>query len=160
MPGYVSPLTTITWLLVTYVIQTAVDAWFTRGLLPPMAMAERVKAWAAVNAGVLVVLVLIVRLSMVPQDAFLMWTREQGVMSLGVLGVIVMYFLWSLPFVLGRGYLMLSWRGGEMSEEKRHDYWGYVWIGSVVTVFFNGFLYVAYMIVVPLMTGVDQQFGG
>ncbi len=160
MPGTISPTIAIIWLLVTFAIQTALDAYFTRGLLPPMALAERVKAWAAVNAGVLVVLVLIVRLSMVPQDAFLMWTRDQGVMSLGVLGVIVMYFLWSLPFVLGRGYLMLRWRGEEMSEEKRHDYWGYVWIGSVVTVFFNGFLYVAYMIVVPLMTGVDDTFAG
>jgi hypothetical protein len=160
MPFTISPVLTISWLIVTWAIQTGVDAYFTRGILPEMQRRERVWGWAAVNAVVMFLLVLVFRLTLFPLEELMWLLRDRGIMAAGVLLVVVVYFVWAVPFVLGRGWLMRRWKGEGMSEEKRHDYWGYVWIGSVVTVFFNGFLYVAYTIVLPLMEGVEQQFGG
>ena len=160
MPVGISPITTISWLLVTLAIQTAVDAYFTRGILPRMPSRERAQSWAVVNAGVLLVLVLVIRLTILPQEMLLIAMRDRGIMALGTLLVIVEYFVWAVPFVLGRGWLMRRWKGEAMSAEKRRAYWGYVWIGSLVTVLLNGFLYVGYTIVFPLMQGVEERFGG
>jgi hypothetical protein len=160
MPDGIPFITAFTWLLVALAIQTAVDAYFTRGILPRMPNRERALSWALVNAGVIFFLVLVIRLTFLPQELLLIAMRDHGIMSLGVMLVIVEYFVWAVLFVLGRGWLMRRWKGEAMSAEKRRAYWGYVWIGSVVTVFLNGFLYVAYTIVFPLMQGVEERFSG
>ncbi len=154
MPGEIPIVLAISWLIVTWLIQSLVDSYFTRGILPEMPAKERFWSWAMVNAGVLFVLVMIFRLTLFPQEEWLWSMRDRGVMSLGMLLIVAEYFVWAVPFVLGRGWLLRRWKGADMSDEKLHDYWGYVWVGSLVTVFLLGFLYVAVIIVLPLMEGV------
>lgn len=156
----VPPWFSITWLIVAWAIQTGIDAYFTRSILPIMPDLERVRAWAVSNGLIILVLVLLFRLTLYAQYDWLIAMRDHGSMAIAVLLVIIEYFIWAIPYVLTRGIIVRKWKCAECSAEKRRDFWGTVAVSSIAGVFFIGFLYVAVLIVTPLMEGTDQVFGG
>ncbi len=143
----------------TLLVQTGVDIFFTGSILPGSHLSRGWRLAAASLAGYLLV-VLAFRPILPLNHTFLLTSREEGWMALGVLIAALEYFLWIIPFVLIRGWIVSSWLLGEASQEKRQAWWSYCWVGSAVTVLMLAALYVAVTLVPPLMMDVEQQLGG
>ena len=146
------------WLLVTVSVQSGVDLYFSRTMLPG---SQRSRFWIlmAANGAAMILVGLVYRLTLPLTDAWLIASREQGSMAITVLLLILVYFLWMAPLIGIRGYVVQEWLLGDAIREKRQAWWGYAAIGTITSALLLGAMYIALTIVPPLMTGMDSPRG-
>jgi len=157
MPSSLSGWIIIFYALLVVAAQTASDTYFTRPIIPG-SWKQRSRILALANAIGLFVTALVYRLLLPFNHLFLLTSRERGTMSVAVLAVILEYFLWLLPFIGVRGWIVREWAMGDEIREKQQAWWSYVLVGTLVALVLLGPLYIAMTIVQPLMTGVEEVF--
>ena len=146
------------YLLGCVAIQSGVDHFFARQMLPGMA---RKRYWVLFVANTAAILVtgLVYRLTLPLTDAWLIASREQGNMAITVLLLILVYFLWMTPIIAIRGYIVQEWLLSDAIHEKKQAWWGYAAIGTLTSALLLGALYIALTIVPPLMLGMESPRG-
>ncbi len=158
MQPILSPVVIVLYLALVVAAQTAVDAYFTRPLLPASPR-KRALVLGIANGTGLLITALVFRLLLPLNHRYLLHARDSGTMAIAVLVVILEYFSWALPYILVRGWIVREWLMGAEIREKRQAWWSYVLIASVVAVVLIGPLYLGITIVRPLMVGVDEVLG-
>lgn len=124
----------ISWLIAVLAVQTGVDIYFTRTtlLLP---LSRRIIILATSSAVAMIAVVLLIRLMYPFIAASLQYSRDEGQnIGIAVLGLIILYLLFCGVFILIRSSLVYFLGMENHSKEKRQEWSGYVWVGSVVTV--------------------------
>ncbi|MCB2199467.1 hypothetical protein KQI63_08685 [bacterium] len=146
------------WVAATMSIQSGVDLYFSKTLLPGT---QKARFWIlmAANGAAFLLTGLVYRLTLPLTDAWLIASREQGSMAVTVMLLILVYFLWMAPIIGIRGYVVQEWLLGDAIREKRQSWWGYAAIGTITSALLLGALYIALTIVPPLMTGMDSPRG-
>jgi len=132
-----------------------IDVYFSKPLIPGN---WKKRAIITLLAGTvaMVVTILILRPTLPFTDSYLWAAKEKGTMSFAVLIVIVEYFLWSIPFILIKGWIVREWGLRDEIKEKRQAWWSYVMVGSIATFVMMAAPYVAVTIIPPLMVGVGD----
>lgn len=157
MPSSFSPMIVILYLFLVLVVQTAIDSYFTRPILPAETKKRSLVLFTANTIG-MVVTVLLFRLVLPLNHAFLISSRTKGTMGIAVLVAILEYFPWVLPYMLLRGWIVKEWLMGDEIMEKRQAWWSYAIVGVIATFVLVGPFYLAVTIVQPLMFGAEEVF--
>jgi Na+/proline symporter len=154
MISNISTELTIFYLVVVHLIQTAVDVYFTRPLIPGNRI-RRAKILFFSGGVALLVTSLVISLSTSLHAQFLLSARANGNLALAMLAVVVEYFLWALPYIAIKGFLVHEWVIKDEIKEKRQMWVNYLMVSAIVTLFLSAALFIATVIVPPLMTGLE-----
>lgn len=158
MPGQIPLFAVFLYLAVVIAVQTVIDTYFSRPIMPGNTK-RRATMHAVANGVALGGTILLMRLVMPLNHALLLSARERGSMAVAVLGVILEYFPWALPFIGLRGLIIQEWGMSDEIREKRQAWWSLALVGTIATLLLMGPLYIAYNVVHPLMIGVDEVLG-
>ncbi len=122
------------WLLLTLVIQTALDLFYTRKILVKEKSSRPAVLFTASTIAMFVI-GLALRLIQPQLGVLIRWARDDsGVFGIWILVFVICYGILGGAFAAIRGYIVAVSLLDSASRERSQAWWSYVFVGSVATV--------------------------